>query len=114
MLGSEDAWRLGCCYQLLAVSYPPTLISPSNPQTLLLTGDLDPFHGLLHQKLVTAFSANHRFGLALAPYGLRSCLHDKDIFWEYYNPQRTGEQNELIATVMGAIRIEIQKLEFLD
>ena len=39
---------------------------------------------------------------------------DKDIVWEYYNPHRTGEQNELIATVMGAIRIETQKLEFLD
>ena len=39
---------------------------------------------------------------------------DKKIVWEYYNPHRTGENNELIATVMGAQRIERNKLRFLD
>ena len=38
----------------------------------------------------------------------------KEIVWEYYNPHRTGKNNELIATIMGAVRIETQKLEFLE
>jgi hypothetical protein len=38
----------------------------------------------------------------------------KNIVWEYYNPYRTGEQNQLIATVMGAMRIEQQPLTFLE
>ena len=35
-LSCWDAWKLGCCYLLVAVSHPPTLVSPSNPQTLFL------------------------------------------------------------------------------
>ena len=39
---------------------------------------------------------------------------ENEIVWEYYNPHRTGSNMELIATIMGAHRIEIQKLEFLE
>lgn len=38
----------------------------------------------------------------------------KEIVWEFYNPNRTGENNELIATVMGATRLDIASLEFLE
>ncbi len=31
MPGRQDAWKLGCCCLLLAVSNPPTLVSPSDP-----------------------------------------------------------------------------------
>ncbi len=31
---------------------------------------------------------------------------DKDIVWEYYNPHRAGESNELIAILFDAVRIE--------
>lgn len=39
---------------------------------------------------------------------------DKEIVWEYYNPHRTGPNNQLIATIMGAQRIETQRLKFLE
>ncbi len=35
-LGGWTAWKLGCCFPLTAVGYPPTLVSPSNPRTLPL------------------------------------------------------------------------------
>jgi len=38
---------------------------------------------------------------------------NKEIVWEYYNPHRTGENNELIATVMGAQRLDRNLLTFL-
>lgn len=38
---------------------------------------------------------------------------DKDIVWEYFSPFRAGENNELIATVMGAFRIDPKMLKFL-
>jgi len=31
MLGSEEAWRLGCCFPLVAHSHPRTLVSPLDP-----------------------------------------------------------------------------------
>ena len=37
----------------------------------------------------------------------------KEIVWEYYNPHRTGKNNELIATVMGAQRLDRNLLTFL-
>ncbi len=39
---------------------------------------------------------------------------ENEIVWEYYNPHRTGEENELIATVMGARRLNGKKLIFLE
>jgi len=38
---------------------------------------------------------------------------DNEIVWEYYNPNRTGENDALIATVMGAMRIESETLAFM-
>lgn len=38
---------------------------------------------------------------------------EKEIVWEYYNPHRTGENNELIASVMGAKRLDPKTLTFL-
>ena len=40
MLGRQDAWKLGCCCPLIAFGYPPTLVSPSTPWTLLLRSTL--------------------------------------------------------------------------
>ena len=39
---------------------------------------------------------------------------DGRVVWEYLNPNRAGPGDELIATVMGARRIELAELEFLD
>jgi outer membrane protein assembly factor BamB len=38
---------------------------------------------------------------------------DGKIVWEYWNPHRAGENDELIATIMGAQRIDPATLEFL-
>ncbi len=38
----------------------------------------------------------------------------KEVVWDYFNPHRTGKDNELIATIMGARRIEPGKMEFLN
>jgi len=38
---------------------------------------------------------------------------DKSIVWEYFSPFRAGKRNELIATVMSAIRVEPGTLLFL-
>jgi len=37
---------------------------------------------------------------------------DGEKVWEYYNPYRTGDNNELIATVMGARRVDPEVLTF--
>jgi hypothetical protein len=39
---------------------------------------------------------------------------DKSIVWEYFSPFRAGEKNELIATIMSAIRVEANTLPFLN
>lgn len=38
---------------------------------------------------------------------------EKEVVWSYYNPHRAGKNNELIATIMGATRIDLGALEFL-
>ena len=36
------------------------------------------------------------------------------VVWEYLNPHRAGNEGELIATVMGAQRVRLEDLEFLE
>ena len=36
------------------------------------------------------------------------------IVWEYLSPYRIGDENELIATIMGARRFERKELVFLE
>ena len=38
---------------------------------------------------------------------------DGKIVWEYVSPYRTGENGELVATLMGAQRISLSELPFL-
>lgn len=53
--------------------------------------------------LITESTQGHIFEVTL----------DKEIVWEYYNTHRNGENNELIASVMGARRLDKQSLTFL-
>ena len=39
---------------------------------------------------------------------------DNQIVWEYFSPFRAGENDELIATLMGGQRIDIENLPFLN
>jgi hypothetical protein len=39
---------------------------------------------------------------------------DKSTVWEYFSPFRAGKRNELIATIMSAIRIDAGTLQFLS
>ncbi|UCE40496.1 MAG: hypothetical protein JSV17_13720 [Candidatus Aminicenantes bacterium] len=38
---------------------------------------------------------------------------DNMVVWEYVSPYRAGKNNELIATVMSAIRVNPEKLTFI-
>lgn len=38
---------------------------------------------------------------------------DKEIVWEYLNPQRGGENNELVPIVTGGLRFSAESLTFL-
>jgi hypothetical protein len=39
---------------------------------------------------------------------------DNSIVWEYYTPKRAGKKNELIATIMSAIRVDFHDLSFIN
>jgi hypothetical protein len=40
--------------------------------------------------------------------------HDKKIVWEYLNPNRAGENNELIATLFELVRVDEDYFQWLD
>ncbi|MEE9500603.1 MAG: hypothetical protein V3V48_00875, partial [Candidatus Aminicenantaceae bacterium] len=39
-------------------------------------------------------------------------LPNNTIVWEYVNPYRTGKNNELIATIMSAVRVDPDHISF--
>ena len=88
-----------------------------NPSTQRIAWAYDPGDGSFFTHWL-GFNQRLRNGNTLITESTQGHIlevtQDMEIVWEYYNPNRTGANHELIATIMGATRINPANLNFVD